>query len=159
VHLPHVSGRYHLTYSNLYFYLLLILFCLIFISFYIFLFFLAVLKFEHKSLQLLGRCSTAWATPLSLFCFNYILDRVLCFWPRVGFSPLFTYLLLQHKWGYRMHTTLTGLFELGVLLTFSQAGLQLWSFHYTPPCIHIFWLWPPKKIVYSSQCLLRTISN
>jgi hypothetical protein len=46
-----------------------------------FFFFVTVLEFELRALCLLGRCSTAWATPPALFCFSYLIDRSSPFLP------------------------------------------------------------------------------
>jgi hypothetical protein len=39
-------------------------------------------------------------------CFNYVLDRVLCFLHRAGLRLRSSYLCLPHSWDYRSSTTM-----------------------------------------------------
>jgi hypothetical protein len=53
-----------------------------------FFFFLMVLEFELRALCLWGRFSITWAISLTLFCFSYLLDRVLCFCLWLAMNPI-----------------------------------------------------------------------
>jgi hypothetical protein len=102
------------------------------ISNYLLIFF-PVPGFEVRTLCLVNRCSTTWATLPVLFSFSYFSDRVSCFCLELASDsdpPNFA----SHTAGI---TCVSHYAQLvcwtGVSLTFSEAGLEHWSFQSLPP--------------------------
>jgi hypothetical protein len=87
-------------------------------------FFFVVLEFELRVSCLPGRPSTTIATPLALFHFSYLSNRVSCFSPRADFKPRSSYPCLLHSWGYRCEPSYLLICWNGIFLSFCPGWPQ-----------------------------------